>query len=184
MKISVIDENTIRFKMVASDLKRLSLTYDQLDYSNAATRKVIAHLLEVARLQVGFQLNSGQMLIEVFPDVNNGCIIYISTEEKTLAREKQLSEPMVLQFDDCNSLCSAADYLVKRLPKAFSKSALYHVGSGYHLVLTASPGAPNDLTDIVGECCTALATGTLATAYSREHGKLLASANALQLLTL
>ena len=54
------------------------MTYEQLDYANEPTRRMMEALLRSAGGVTGFDGGKGRLLIEVFPAPEEGCVIYFT----------------------------------------------------------------------------------------------------------
>ena len=92
MKIHADGEEKISVTLSKADMKDFDITYDELDYSNIETRRVIWTILDEVKKVLGKSVNiDNRLLIQVSPDENGGCHLQFT----------QLNEP--------------ADYKKKRL---------------------------------------------------------------------
>ena len=70
MKIEAPEENKIVVRLTADDMTKLHITYEEMDYANIETRRVIWTLLDEARRELGRDIDpSGRMLIEALPEM-------------------------------------------------------------------------------------------------------------------
>lgn len=53
MKIEAPEENKIVVRLTADDMTKLHITYEEMDYANIETRRVIWTLLDEARRELG-----------------------------------------------------------------------------------------------------------------------------------
>ena len=53
MKIDAIDEKSILVELSKEDLSKSEITYEELDYANERTRKLVQRILETIRLETG-----------------------------------------------------------------------------------------------------------------------------------
>lgn len=110
LNIKEIGDEKIVVSLSKDDLKNLDITYDEMDYSNIETRRVIWTILDEAQINLGKSIDmGGKMLIEVCPDENGGCIMYFTVmhqfdgkQGKKLIMKKD-AEPLLLELFDENS---------------------------------------------------------------------------------
>ena len=127
MKIESNGEEKITVTLSQRDMSDLDITYDEMDYSNIETRRVIWTILDKARKTLGKSVDTdGRLLIEVTPSDDGGCILYFTnspladTKSKKRLIMKKEAEPILFCPWDENSFL---DFL-KILPtiKEFMKS--------------------------------------------------------------
>ena len=76
MKILAPAENRITIELSARDMDALNITYEQMDYSNIETRRVVWTLLDRAGHELKRDIDpSGRMIIEAVPAGGGGCIL-------------------------------------------------------------------------------------------------------------
>ena len=186
MNITVQAENTICIELTKQDMTELDITYEELDYSNIETRRVLWTLLDEAKHTLGREIRLTQkMLIEAVPDENGGCRIYFSVADEPCGKtgKKQL-----VKVSGIKTVCQTADIdnigaLSKILQKNeyVSKSELYTDGEKYRLIVCQKPSFSGDLTDVIREFCEICDTSVVY--YTSEHWKLLASPDAVGIMS-
>ena len=83
MNIESVNDEKIRVTLSREDMKSLDITYDEMDYSNIETRRVIWTVLDEARAHLGKDIDTdGRLLIEVCPLDDGGCIMYFSSAKE------------------------------------------------------------------------------------------------------
>lgn len=83
MKIEAPEENKIVVRLTADDMTKLHITYEEMDYANIETRRVIWTLLDEARRELGRDIDpSGRMLIEALPAREGGCVLQFTVLEQ------------------------------------------------------------------------------------------------------
>ena len=76
MKIQAPAENRITIELSARDMDALNITYEQMDYSNIETRRVVWTLLDRAGHELKRDIDpSGRMIIEAVPAGRGGCVL-------------------------------------------------------------------------------------------------------------
>lgn len=76
MDIQSISVNKFVVVLNSEDLMQLDITYDEMDYSNIETRRVIWTILDTVRQSTGRDVDpSGNIVIEAAPDNSGGCLL-------------------------------------------------------------------------------------------------------------
>lgn len=189
MEIEMIDTGCIKIKLRTEDLDKLDISFNEMDYSNIETRRVIWTLLDEARKELEVDIDpAGRMLIEAIPSSNGGCILYITELDTKAVRPKKLhmkriSKPQIYEFENVDDLMSAAEALNAVVDDIAQLSELYLLDTNYRLIIYPdiidSPAIPVVLAQygvLKGE-------GNGCAAFTREHGKLLASGNVFATLS-
>ncbi len=88
----------LEFRLDSRDLSDLNISFDELDYSNAETRRVVWTLIDIARknLHTDFDL-TGRLLVEVFPESRGGCKLCITTLPKVQKNITITAKPNLTQ---------------------------------------------------------------------------------------
>lgn len=114
MKIEAIGEEKILVALSDKDMVELQITYDEMDYSNIETRRVIWTILDEAKRSLGKSIDTdGRILIEVTPSDDGGCIMCFTTmpvtdykSKKKLIMKKE-AEPLLFKALDSDSFLDA-----------------------------------------------------------------------------
>lgn len=87
MKIEIVDEKTIKVSLSKADMDSLNVCYDELDYKNPLTKKMIVSVLDIIKSRCDLNLSEEKLFIEAFPYIDGGCILYIriNSERKITA---------------------------------------------------------------------------------------------------
>lgn len=137
MKISAPKENYIFIELTGDDMKKLNITYSDMDYSNVETRRVIWTLLDEARQSLGKELEvKDDMKIEALPSLDGGCLLFFTINQKPV-RYKLEGKQSVLayRFDGMDALFDLSSAISEK-DKAQFKSSLYHDFDGYIVVIS------------------------------------------------
>lgn len=118
MKIEAIGEEKILVALSDKDMNELDITYDEMDYSNIETRRVIWTILDEAKRSLGKSIDTdGRILIEVTPGDDGGCIMCFTTmpitdykSKKKLIMKKE-AEPLLFRALDENAFLDALSVL-------------------------------------------------------------------------
>ena len=143
MRIVTVNEFRVEVTLTPEDLSEYDITYEQMDYADAETRRVLWTLLSEVRRTRGISLDlSGRLLIEVNRETDGCCRVCFTAlppKEGQNASVRQLvkseTEPVVLECADLDSTVRAA-----AAGKADVPSALYRLGNRYRLILSVNSG--------------------------------------------
>lgn len=137
MKISEPKEKYIFIELNRSDMEKLHLSYDEMDYSNADTRMAIYSVLSEAKASLGqnFEL-SDTMRVEALPREDGGCFLFFTINSKTkrylyCGKESE----MVFAFDNIDNLIDFSTSLSDKERNCIS-SALYSEKRKYYLLVS------------------------------------------------
>lgn len=157
MKIEVLADEKLCVSLSNSDLKDLDITYEEMDYSNVETRRVIWTVLDEAKNCLNTPINTdGRLLIEVCPDENGGCIMFFTAipkddkaNNKRLVMKKE-AEPLLLKLLDNNSLIEATVLLEKK-KSLLVRWELFKFGEDFCIAIFPKISHTAELTYILGE---------------------------------
>lgn len=106
MDIQHIGTNKFLVGLSRSDMEQFDITYDEMDYSNAETRRVIWSILDTVRKRTGKDVDpSGDLLIEAAPDNSGGCMLMftVPNSRKTGTIIARSSGTQIYEFEDSDS---------------------------------------------------------------------------------
>ena len=199
-----ISETKLKVILSRSDLQKLDISVEAMDYANVSTKRVFWAILDEARHTTGFDAESARLFVQVFPDAEGGCEMFITKENAETQRDTSLSRKKVYRFSavfeetageyvrlDFDALCK----LCKRMKREGVRNAadLYYDGEdGYVLAVLQKQRLPAYISAQVrilrrspAWLCEYGSTGRLdarLSAYLAEHYKKIASENAVELI--
>jgi len=188
MKVKLEDKGRLKISLDVIELAEYNLTYNQIDYSLPKTRLMLNALLKQASELIEFKIESGKLLIEVFPEDTGGCTIYFTVFEKT---PKQISRltlkhrstgiPYIFEFRSSSDMLSAIVQLYSRKEIQTIKSHLYFLKNQYRLMLYPSCG-DKITTLLAGEYADTVLHSSKETAYTCEYGRLISGDRAVEII--
>jgi negative regulator of genetic competence, sporulation and motility len=135
LKIESDGEEKISVTLSKEDMHELDITYDEMDYSNIETRRVIWTILDEAKRILGKPIKTdGKLLIQVSPVEDGGCLLLFtptpaleSNSKKHLIMKKD-AEPLLFRAFDSNALIDSIVLLKKtsQMLKAFEPFELHN----------------------------------------------------------
>lgn len=182
MKIELENENKICIELSSDDMNSLGITFEELDYKNIETRRVIWTLLDEARHTLGRDINPCEkMLIEVSKSREGGCkICFTVTPEGNssngrLIVKREQSE-IVAKFSDFTALDSFL-LLLKNSNGLFEESEIYTYKNSYYAVFEPLPSKRAALQLMLMEYSSLIPSNTACISMLREHGRLIMRGN-------
>lgn len=183
MKIDLIDYKTVRVALSGGDMRRLSIDYDSMDYSDAATKRAVKTILHTVNSVLSLDLSSSKLFIEAFPneESENGCVLYISMLEKFKGcARRELSTPVVFKLDSVNALSDLSERIFKQYSHLVLKSSLYLMDDKYMLMIYTYPKLDKKLSALASEYAVVYGRGRITGSFVREHSSELICKDAIE----
>lgn len=181
-----ITDDRLKIQLTGTDMEKLQISYEQLDYSDGQTRKAILVLLELAREETGFDLGAAKLFVEAYPHDNEGCVIYftmLDNEDDSGTKSKKTIYPsVVFMFDDADVLIDCTTRLFEQYCHRIYKSSLYYFKERFHLVVYPFDRSDDRTTAFISEYAKRVGEGELYTVMLKEHGELIVEDNAVDRL--
>ena len=141
MKIEAIGEEKILVALSDKDMNELDITYDEMDYSNIETRRVIWTILDEAKRSLGKPIDTnGRILIEVTPSDDGGCIMCFTTmpaadykSKKKLIMKKDL-EPIIFKAFNSDAFLDIMDIL-KNSTDAYKNYDIFYFNKDFYIII-------------------------------------------------
>ncbi|MHC1696151.1 MAG: adaptor protein MecA [Eubacteriales bacterium] len=188
MELVLISDNKLKIILTDEDMSTLDISCDTIDYDNTSTRRAFWELLDKAKQQTGFDAASDKVLVQVYPDKNGGCSMYVTkmtgiknepydyekkykTRLYTTAKEKK--SRIIFRFPDSEALCSACKQLA--LHGYEGDSDVYASRRSYYLYIEDTKPSRVPL---VSEYAT-LVHNPFFAYYLTEHSKHICKGNAV-----
>lgn len=150
MKIEADGEEKIAVTLTERDMQDFDITYDEMDYSNIETRRVIWTILDEAKRVLGKPINiDNRLLIQVSPGEDGGCIMHFSQlNDSPLHQKKKLvmkkdAEPVVFCAFDCNAFIDATRII--KDSSTGNSAELFTMNEDYYIILHPTPGQTEKL---------------------------------------
>lgn len=145
MKIEADGEEKIAVTLSHEDMHELDITYDEMDYSNIETRRVIWTVLDEAKRVLGKSVNTdGRLLVQVSPVDDGGCLMLFTQlppqENKSKKRliMKKDAEPLLFCAFDLNAFIDGLRLLRENRLSLKAYEAFSHRGN-YYIVVHPKP---------------------------------------------
>lgn len=172
MRMEAIDSYRIAVELTCEDLKELNITFEEMDYGNIETRRVIWTLLDKARKTLHCDIDpSGRMLIEAVPMPDGGCILQFTLPQGDIihaVRPCLAGESLVYEFKSSEDLLKASQRMAETGEKLDSELYLSPDDKYYRLIV--HPNAPvNSVSMILSEHGELCGKGEFISAFTREH---------------
>ena len=173
MNIHLINKNKFIAELSRNDMNELDITYEEMDYSNIETRRVIWTVIDKIRETSGFEIDpSGNLLIEAVADSEGGCVLCFTIPEKKRsvlpARAPVLKKNKgcaVYEFENMDSLLD----MIKTVgsESLSGKCRIYRKNENVRLVMSKLPGCGEK--KIIEEYGTFIGQDDFLTSHTAEH---------------
>lgn len=172
MKINSPNKAKIIVELTCDDMTELDITYENMDYSNIETRRVIWTILDKARLELGRDIDpSGKLTIETIPLEKGGCVIFFTLNDKCTALTKAVTKnEEVFEFDNIDNVID----LISSLKNYSLSGDLYSDNKGKFRLITPSDERLNAQITL-NEYSHPCREGKLAAEITKEHWHLKSS---------
>ena len=148
MDIQPISNNKFIVGLTYDEMKDLDITYDDMDYSNIETRRVIWTILDTVRRDTGRDVDpSGNLMIEAAPDTDGGCLLMFTVA--------------IYEFENLDNLLDFMRFLPDNSRRIFTKESKYR--------LEIPTETANGLQRILNEYAKFVGKSKLAAAHTYEH---------------
>lgn len=157
MKIEAIGEEKILVALSDKDMNELDITYDEMDYSNIETRRVIWTILDEAKRALGKSIDTdGRILIEVTPADDGGCIMCFTTmpatdykSRKKLIMKKE-AEPILFKAIDEDAIFDTLNVL-KCTFDAYKSFELFSFNKSIYFIIYPKVTSTDKITYILSD---------------------------------
>lgn len=175
MKIELLDQQTIKIVLSCTDMSQFAITYDDMDYDDPDTRRVILQLLQKIKQETQLDLTDGKLFIEAFPYDQGGCILYINivaphVQQVTTVSKSGFNTPLVFSFDSIEHVCNICKDLFQNYSHLIFKSSLYTFQGQYMIMLFSFFKLDRKISAIMSEYGNYYGKGELTASIIREHG--------------
>ncbi len=172
MNIHLINKNKFIAELSEKDMNDLDITYEEMDYSNIETRRVIWTVIDKIRETSGCDIDpTGNLLIEAVADSEGGCVLCFTVTERR--RPVSQKSPVlkknrggaVYEFDTMDSLLD----MIKAVgyKNLSGKCRVFKQKSRVRLVMTKLPAQPEKKS--IEEYGRFIGQDDLLTAQTAEH---------------
>jgi len=185
MQMEMPEKDTVQIWLTEDDLDELDISFEEFDYSNTKTRRVVWTLLDAAKekFNTDFDLTN-RTVVEAFPaDGRGGCVLRISILPKKQGyyriHKRDSVKSYIFEFADEDSLLGAAKQI--GMFHAPPGGELYSNGGRYRLLLELTPDE-QQFAAMMNEYASEKPSGAAALSYTREHWKTVIGENALKII--
>ena len=164
----------------------LDMTCEEMDYDNTGTKRIFWEILDKAKRQIGFDAGSEKLFVQVYPDKNGGCLMYVTKDAQKgdpYTYEKKYRSKLytgikkkrvLYMFEDSEALIEACGQL--NLTGYNGKSDIFADGDRYYLYIEDNR---EPMLELAGEYGV-LINNPYFMFYLEEHTKKIASGDAVR----
>ena len=186
MIIELVDESRLLITLAPADMQLLDISFEQLDWRDCHSKKVMKELILLAQNETGFTADGHKLLIEALPEGGGGCRLWVTLlpgeagKTRKKFRIKGRFGPYVYQFDSAEQLLNALAHLKAAGSRPSCPNSLIAGEKSYRLVFYPLGTLAPAVDAVLSEYGRLKGRGTIAAAAAAEHGTLLAEHNAVE----
>lgn len=166
MDIQPISNNKFIVGLTCDEMKDLDITYEDMDYSNIETRRVIWTILDTVRRDTGRDVDpSVNLMIEAAPDTDGGCLLMFTVasgpNKKSETVISKANPTRIYEFENLDNMLDFLRFLPDNSRRIFTKESKYRLelptetANNFHRIL-------NEYGKFVGK-------SSLTAAHTHEH---------------
>lgn len=183
LKIEPLDRQTIKIVLSKSDMQQMSIEFEQMDYSQPATKRMIMQLLQQARDETNLDFTKGKLLIEAFPTPDGGCVLYLNLIQRSYSTNKNnrgFNTPLIFKIQNLDQLCIVSKKLYQNYHHLILKSTLYSENNQYILMVYSYYKLDDKLIAIINEHGSLVGKGEIKSRLIEEHTHLIVKNKAIE----
>ena len=90
MEFILIDDEKLKVILSKEELEQFNITAEELDYSNAETKRMFWDIISQAKKSVGFSCERDRVLVRLYTSRDGSCELFISKLGKTDIKERKV----------------------------------------------------------------------------------------------
>lgn len=182
MNFLIRNEYRAEVTLSSPELESYGITYEELDYGNISTRRLLWTLQNEIQKKYGYRINlSGKLLIEVVKDTEDSIRICFSSLSKKSEDENSVKQlvkgctaPVIAEFSDFEEMLQAVSVLDGRL-----KSSLFEKNGKYRILFFLPAESKEELIFCLCEFCDIFENSQKEAAKCSEMWNMIAENNAI-----
>ena len=181
MNIQQLDTERILISLSQNDMAHCCISFDDLSMSDEHSSRVLKQLMIKAAASTGASFSGKQVIIEAMK-YDSGCLLLITLKDKAHKRKvyrvSRARDIISFSFGNAEDFlrCMAALY---RLGEKRIRSSAFLCENKYYLVINSYIAIKNNVVRTAMEFAVCKADGRVFAAHLAEHGRMLASGNAI-----
>ncbi len=185
MTVNPDKSGRIKIVLTTEDVKELGISLNKMDCSDPDTRLLLRAVFQLAAYRLGGDFRSKRLLIEAYPHINGGGILYFTPlTERSRSKRLKLKHSSAdggcfnYVFQHGDGLLKAIDILYESPDTRGLHSKVYNIENVFLLMVYGESCLP-PLHEIK-EFSHRFFTGEGLKKYTREHGKALTGERAIE----
>lgn len=187
MNVTIRNEYRVEAVLTSDELGEYGITYEEIDYKNIETRRVLWTVLDKIKQRYGVKINfAGKLLIEVIKESGNNVRLCFSSLPPHGCDEKSVKQlvktenlPLVAEFQTFEDVLSALINIENFVADA---SLLYEKNGRYRMLFYCSADKKSLLYGMLCEFSNVSDASAVERARCEEHWNCIISENAVNRL--
>lgn len=181
----VPESGRIKIVLTTDDTRELGISMAKIDCSDPDTRLLLRAVFQLAAYRLGKNFRSKRLLIEAYPHINGGGILYFTPleERRKVGRLRFKHKPdeshrLNYIFKEGDGLLKAIDILYGNPESRHLRSQVWNIDDAF--LLTVQGDFHIDTLHEIKEFSHTFFKGTEHIKHTREHGRALTGENAIE----
>ncbi len=133
MLIEKIDKKRLKVELFSEDMKMLNIQRSSFALKNEAASRALKIILRNAYEQTGFNIFKTSLTVEIFPMINDGCLIIFTRNETRRFKATAMKRNCIYKFSCANNLIDCLKILLHK--ECLYNSLVYKLKENFYLVL-------------------------------------------------
>ena len=133
MYIEVLNEKRLKVELLLEDMQKLNIDRNSFLIKDINAKRALKSILKDAYMQTGFDIFNAQLTVEIFPTIDDGCLIIFTRKMPRRFKATAIKERCVFAFSSIDNLLDCLKIILHK--ESLMQSVVYRLKSTYYLVL-------------------------------------------------
>lgn len=133
MLIEKIDKKRLKVELFSEDMKKLNIQRSSFALKDEAASRALKIILRSAYEQTGFNVFKTRLTVEIFPTINDGCLIIFTQNDARRFKATAMKRNCIFKFSSVNNLIDCLKILIHI--ECLYNSLVYKFQENFYLVL-------------------------------------------------
>lgn len=168
MLIEKLDEKRLKVELYLEDMKKLNIQCSSFTAKDEVASRALKMILRNAYEQTGFNIFKTSLTVEIFPMMNDGCLIIFTRNNIKRFKARAMKRNFIFKFSSVNNLLDCLKILLHT--ECLYDSLVYKLKENFYLVLDNNLRFDKTVSFILSEFSSR--QKNISENYLREHGKI------------
>ena len=167
--IEKLDEKRLKVELYLEDMKKLNIQCSSFTAKDEVASRALKMILRNAYEQTGFNIFKTSLTVEIFPTINDGCLIIFTKNNIKRFKATAMKRNCIFKFSSINNLLDCLKILLHK--ECLRNSLVYKLKENFYLILDNHLRFDKTISLILSEFSSR--QRNLTEHYLCEHGELI-----------